>query len=119
MSDLFPIILGSGVVAALIEFGKVIFCKIFDRIAKKHDKQENKESEISVTVNLLKDALRQSLKSNIRQLCRKYIDDGSIDFDERGDLIDMHEIYHKLGGNGHLDADIRTINSLPIRNNKH
>lgn len=118
MSDLFPIILGSGVVAALIEFGKAIFCKIFDRIAKKNDKKEDQESEINTTVNLLKDALRQSLKSNIRQLCRKYIDDGSIDFDERGDLIDMHEIYHKLGGNGHLDADMRTVNNLPVHNNK-
>lgn len=118
MKDLLPLLFSSGVIVALIEFIKFVFGKIFDRVAKKKDKKDEKSDEVDETLATLKEALKQTIKSNIRQLCRKYIEDGAIDYDERSDLLDLHDIYHKLGGNGHLDADMKTVNNLPVHNSK-
>ncbi len=51
----------------------------------------------------------------IQYLCKSYIEDQSIDVDDRRRLHIMHECYHGLGGNGDLDTLMEDVNKLPIR----
>lgn len=51
----------------------------------------------------------------IQYLCKSYIEDQSIDVDDRRRLHIMHECYHGLGGNGDLDTLMEDVNKLPIK----
>ena len=61
-------------------------------------------------------ALRYIMYDRIRFLGQAYIAAGSIDFDDRRILNDMHTSYHDgLGGNGDLDKLMETVNALPLK----
>ena len=65
------------------------------------------------------EGIRQRRKrkyDRIRHLGQKYIADGSVDFDDRRILNQMHKSYHDgLGGNGDLDNIMGEVNKLPLR----
>lgn len=62
-----------------------------------------KAEQIASNVSF-RNALRVELQDRIKYLSRSYIKAGAISYDDRRDLIKMHEIYHDtLGGNGDLD----------------
>lgn len=115
MKDYLPILFSSTVIVAIIEFVKFILTRIFHKHDKKDERQSDFEEQVNKKFTALGSALQMSLRNEIRQLCRRYIHDGEIDYDERGDLFELHQAYHNLGGNGNLDADINTVKDLPIK----
>ena len=56
---------------------------------------------------------RAILYDRVKYLCKCYLKDKHIDLDDRAALIEMHETYQKLGGNGNLDRLMDEIMRLP------
>lgn len=68
------------------------------------------------TQNTFNHAIRTILQDRIKYLSRAYIRNGQVDYDDRRDLIKMHEVYHNvLGGNGDLDSLMEDVKELPIK----
>ena len=60
-------------------------------------------------------ALRYLLLDKILFLGTKYIEVGTVDFDDRRRLNQMHEVYHDgLLGNGDADNIMLAVNKLPL-----
>ena len=55
------------------------------------------------------------LYDRVKYLGKKYIDEGCISADDLCDLIKMHEVYHRLGGNGFLDEIMKKVKALPMK----
>ena len=53
-------------------------------------------------------------KQIIKHLAKGYISRGSKTAEELEDLIEMHHIYKKLGGNGFCDALMEQVRTIPI-----
>ena len=117
MKGYLPTILSSAVLVSLIELLKFLLSRVFQKSDAKSSKQTAFESKINKDILSLNTALQMSLRNEIRQLCRRYIREGEVDFDERGDLLELHQAYHNLGGNGNLDTDIKTVKDLPLKTN--
>lgn len=69
-------------------------------------------------VNVLVEADRMILYDRIKHLGKSYIARGYITVEELEDLDLMHGVYHdkdKLGGNGFLDALMKTVRALDVR----
>lgn len=95
------------IICAII--GSGVLTTILNRIFVKADRKRELESGE-------KEAFRLLMKSRIRDLCIKYIDQGWIYADEYEDLHTMWYCYHnKLGGNGYLDHLMEAVNGLEIR----
>ena len=58
--------------------------------------------------------LQMLLKGRIKHLAKGYISRGSKTAEELEDLIEMHHIYKKLGGNGFCDALMEQVRTIPI-----
>jgi len=102
-------LLGGSAVAALIN---AIAEGIRQRRKRKYDKLDGKDKDNQA----LKDGLKWVLYDRIRFLGQHYITAGSVDFDDRRILNEMHGCYHDgLGGNGDLDNLMGEVNRLPLR----
>lgn len=66
--------------------------------------------------NLSNKALMMLMYDRITHLANKSLTKGEITHEELRVLIEMHTIYHDLGGNGYLDALMSDIGHLPINN---
>lgn len=69
-------------------------------------------------VNVLIEADRTILYDRIKHLGKSYIARGYVTVEELEDIDLMHEVYHnkkKLGGNGFLDALMKTVHALDVR----
>ena len=127
-------LLGGGVAVAIIEGIKEAIVWHRNRKADKEDKAEEKaekrteeriaklETEVGEIKRLLS-ALAESQKNvlfdRILFLCRQYISDGEIDFDDRCSVNALHNSYHNgLGGNGDLDALMNQVRALPLKPKK-
>ena len=76
--------------------------------------KEKREKDTGVTAGV-----RMLLYDRIKHLGKGYINRGTITTEELEDLISMHKIYHDdLNGNGFLDAIMRSVQSLPIDNER-
>ena len=74
--------------------------------------------ELKRLVGVLVEADRTILYDRIKHLGKSYIARGYITVEELEDIDLMHEVYHnkeKLGGNGFLDALMKTVHSLEVR----
>ena len=89
-----------GAVVAVV--GQLIMW-VVSRNAAKHDRR----SEIADGVMFL-------LQDRIKYLAKHYIAGAEISAEDLEDLLRMHEVYHKLGGNGYLDTLICAVKNLPI-----
>ena len=89
-----------GAVIAVI--GQLIMWAV-NRNAAKHDRR----GEIADGVMFL-------LQDRIKYLAKHFIADAEISAEDLEDLLRMHEVYHKLGGNGYLDTLISAVKNLPI-----
>ena len=58
--------------------------------------------------------LQMLLKDRITHLAKGYISPGPKTAEELEDLIEMHHIYKKLGGNGFCDALMEQVRTIPI-----
>lgn len=102
-------LLGGSAVAALIN---AIAEGIRQKRKRKYDKEDGKDENIEA----LKAGLKWVLYDRIRHLGQKFISDGSVDFDDRRILNEMHKSYHDgLGGNGDLDNLMQQVNALPLK----
>ena len=74
--------------------------------------------ELKRLVGVLVEADRTILYDRIKHLGKSYIARGYITVEELEDIDLMHGVYHdkqKLGGNGFLDALMRTVHELEVR----
>lgn len=75
-----------------------------------------KEDKCDINHKVLKDAIRVILHDRIKYLGRSYLVAGSVSFDDRKDLVEMHGIYHNdLDGNGNLDYVMSEVMKLPLK----
>ena len=75
-------------------------------------------SELNRLVNVLVEADRTILYDRIKHLGKSYIARGWVTVEELEDIDLMHTVYHdkdKLGGNGFLDALMKTVHALEVR----
>jgi len=78
-------------------------------------KLTDKVSDLSGLSETYADGLRVSLHDRLRYLGQLHIRAREIDLDDRANLIQMHDAYHALGGNGNLDALMHQIEKLPLK----
>lgn len=74
--------------------------------------------ELKRLVGVLVEADRTILYDRIKHLGKSYIARGYITVEELEDIDLMHGVYHdkdKLGGNGFLDALMKTVHALEVR----
>ena len=123
------VILGCGVGTALVGG---IFALIQWKLNRKAAQEDRAEStgaascaargqeirELKRLVGVLLEADRTILYDRIKHLGKSHIARGYITVEELEDLDLMHEVYHnkeKLGGNGFLDALMKTVHALEVR----
>lgn len=74
--------------------------------------------ELKRLVGVLLEADRTILYDRIKHLGKSYIARGYITVEELEDIDLMHGVYHdkdKLGGNGFLDALMKTVHAIDVR----
>lgn len=129
--DFWTSLLGGGVIVALIESARGLVAWLLKRKAEREDRAEDRaDRRIEERIGHLEDdmaelhtltaALAESQKNvlfdRIRYLCRRYLSDGEIDFDDLRAINALHNSYHNgLGGNGDLDALMKLVRELPVK----
>ena len=109
MTEIIIAVLGGSALAALIN-------QLGETYRAKKKRQAVKEDRHDDDYIAMKKALMYVILDRIRYLGQVYIKDGTIDFDDRRLLHEMHDVYHNgLGGNGDLDALMDEINRLPLK----
>jgi len=120
------------VLVALIALLGNIVMWVLNWRAKKSDKVEEISKQMSANIEETKklretvkeltelsetyaDGLRVTLHDRLRYLGQLHIRAKEIDLDDRANLIQMHDAYHALGGNGNLDALMHQIEKLPLK----
>ncbi len=84
------------------------------QILGKLDEIDGRITDIESRLEGLKKAQKIMMQDRIRHLAEKYIEAGSISFDNFNDLKTMHEIYHNdLHGNGFLNDIMDDVKELP------
>lgn len=131
MEEILLAILGGGVAVAIIEAVKEAIAWRRNRKAVKEDRVEEKKekqfeerltgleeevSDMKKMMAALVDSQKNVLFDRIQYLCRRYIADGEVDFDNLRGVNALHNSYHNgLGGNGDLDALMKQVQSLPLK----
>ena len=113
-------LLTGGVGAAVVKVVGDLIQKIIDRKNKKDDSAqadiERKKCEDAELLHATADGVKWILYDRIKDLGTRYISEGSVDFDDRRLLHEMHRVYHYgLGGNGDLDSIMSAVQSLPLK----
>lgn len=112
MIEIFIAFLGGSALAALIS-------QVGEYIRERKRYQERSDDEALKELAAIQEAVRYLLYDRIRSLGGKFLGDGTVDFDDRRILNNMHEVYHKkLKGNGDLDILIGEVNKLPLNSDK-
>ncbi len=115
MSDTIIVALVAGLAAIVGGIITQLGEGIRQRRKRKYDKSDTHDEELAA----LRDGLKWVLYDRIRHLGQHYIADGSVDFDDRRILNQMHKSYHDgLGGNGDLDNIMAEVNRLPLESAK-
>ena len=127
MEDSTLIMLLSGAAgAALIKLVDGLIQFFLARKAKKEDKAEEKAERQAEEKEKELEALKKELEAvkagmsammldRIQYLCKTYIKEGSVDFDDRRRLHLMHKGYHAVGGNGDLDILMQAVDELQLK----
>ena len=80
-------------------------------LSRRAAQEDTEDAEITA----LKAALQVILADRLQYLCRCYIRDGSVNYDDRRRLHKMHDAYHGVGGNGDLNTLMQAVDALPIQ----
>lgn len=83
--------------------------------AEAEAQKEQEFKEVKAKVSTLTTGQMVILHDRIKYLGRAYLIDGMISIDDREDLIDMHNVYHELGGNGNLKVLMQDVLELPLK----
>ena len=111
-------ILGGGAGSALVGGIFALIQWRLNRRAAKEDRTAEEGQDLKRLVNVLVEADRTILYDRIKHLGKSYIARGYITVEELEDIDLMHGVYHdkdKLGGNGFLDALMKTVHALDVR----
>lgn len=115
-------ILGGGVGSALVGGVFALIQWRLNRKAAREDRAAELSGqelrELKRLVGVLVEADRTILYDRIKHLGKAYIARDYITVEELEDIDLMHRVYHdkeKLGGNGFLDALMRTVHDLEVR----
>lgn len=115
-------LLGGGVGSTLVAGMFTLLQWRLSRKAAREDRAAElatqERRELKRLVGVLVEADRTILYDRIKHLGKSYIARGYITVEELEDLDLMHEVYHnkeKLGGNGFLDALMKTVHTLEVR----
>ena len=115
-------ILGGGAGTALVGGIFTIVQWRLNRKAAREDRAAQlgaeESQELKRLVGVLLEADRTILYDRIKHLGKSYIARGYITVEELEDIDLMHGVYHdkdKLGGNGFLDALMKTVHALEVR----
>ena len=115
-------ILGGGAGSALVGGIFMLIQWKLNRKAAQEDRAAEigaeESRELKRLVGVLVEADRTILYDRIKHLGKSYIARGYITVEELEDIDLMHEVYHnkeKLGGNGFLDALMKTVHALEVR----
>lgn len=102
-------LLGGSTVAALIN-------QIGEGVRQRRKRKYEIDGTEQADIIALKSALKWVLYDRVRYLGIEYISEGSIDFDDRRILNEIHSCYHNsLGGNGDLNNLMKAVNDLPLK----
>lgn len=71
--------------------------------------KSRKEREDGVTAGV-----RILLYDRVKFLGKKYLEKGMVTAEELEDLVEMHHIYHSMGGNGFLDSIMDSVKHMQI-----
>ncbi len=131
MENIIIALISGGAVAALVEGGIKIYMLCKKRKAAKEDKAEEKAEyehrqrdlntegrvkKIEKQSEAQSEALRYLLYDRIRLYGQAHIAAGSVSFEDRRLLHNMHGVYHYgLGGNGDLDQLMEEVDHLPLK----
>lgn len=58
--------------------------------------------------------VRMLLYDRVKFLGKKYLEKGMVTAEELEDLVEMHRLYHNMGGNGFLDSIMDSVKHLQI-----
>lgn len=90
-----------------------------DDMAQLHTHLKDDMAELHTLTAALAESQKNVLFDRIRYLCRRYLADGEIDFDDLRAVNALHNSYHNgLGGNGDLDALMKQVRELPVKPKK-
>ena len=95
--------------------GNTVVMWVLNRKNAQDAKVIAEKTNLQSAVKTLSDGQMIILHDRIKYLGKGYMRDGCIQFDDREDLVQMHEIYHKLGGNGNLNSLMQEIMKLPLK----
>jgi hypothetical protein len=120
--DALLVILGGSAGSALVGGIFMLFQWKLNRKATQEDQAAELAAlegrELKRLVGVLVEADRTILYDRIKHLGKSYIARGYITVEELEDIDLMHGVYHdkdKLGGNGFLDALMKTVHALEVR----
>lgn len=65
-------------------------------------------------INTLKLGMQSILRDRLLQVHAQYKNNGHISYQEMNNILNMYDMYHKLGANGVMDEIIEEIRSIPI-----
>ena len=78
------------------------------------DKEKELEA-LKTEIEALKTGIRVMMLDRIQHLCKAYIKEGYVDYDDRRRLHLMHKGYHAVDGNGDLDILMQAVDELPLK----
>ena len=120
-------LLSGGVAAAVVKIiDNVIMYKLKSKDHKSQEALAEKKlaarqqymdiEKLHNEMQAISQGMKYVLYDRIKYLGTRYLEDGSISFDDRRIVHDMHSVYHNnLGGNGDLDSLMREIYKLPLK----
>lgn len=100
--------------AAVIKLIDGVIQWLLARKDKKDDRKNELEKEQLITLDTIRGAMVVTMLDRIQYLCKSYLKDGYIDYDDRHRLHLMHDSYHALGGNGDLNLLMKAVDDLPL-----
>ena len=96
-------LLGAGIGAGLMAILK-------DYLNRKWSKDDKTDARIDALVR----AEKITMIDRVTSLGKRYISAGEISLADKENLIEMHEAYKALGGNGHLDTVMNEVRKLKV-----
>lgn len=101
--------------SALITMTGNIVLYILQRKERKANKENENQKVIHDKLNAIGKGVMLLELDKIKHIGLKFIEQGSITYEDRAILHKMHDNYHReLGGNGDLDQIMEEVDELPL-----
>lgn len=125
MNEILIGVLSGGAAAALIKLLDNVIVKLMDRkgVSKTARLEDIKKSVDSATSSIEKVADEQKhigngvrilMSERLNSMFLDVLNKNEITLSERKEMLNMHDIYHSLGGNGDYDELLKRIMALNI-----